>query len=146
MKKLILVARSEGNLFKMSFDEKENKQEFEKVERGDIVLINFDSQSGKEIFGNRYAVVLSPNLFNANTGFVSLCPITHTKRGFGYEVDIPEDKITIQGKNEPFYLAGVILTHQLKNLDARSRRLKVVGTMPDEIVERCMDYVSTYLC
>jgi len=130
----------------MSFDEKENKQEFEKVERGDIVLINFDSQSGKEIFGNRYAVVLSPNLFNANTGFVSLCPITHTKRGFGYEVDIPEDKITIQGKNEPFYLAGVILTHQLKNLDARSRRLKVVGTMPDEIVERCMDYVSTYLC
>src|SRR5699024_5680392 len=123
MKKLILVVLSEGNLFKMSFDEKENKQEFEKVERGDIVLINFDPQSGKEIAGNRYAVVLSPNLFNANTGFVSLCPITNTKRGFGYEVNIPENQIMIQGKNESFYLEGVILTHQLKNLDARARQI-----------------------
>lgn len=76
--------------------------------------------------------------------FVSLCPITNTRRGFGCEVDIPEDGITIQ-KNEPFYLMGVILTHQFKNLDARSRRLKVAGTMPDEIIEYCMGYVSTYL-
>lgn len=127
----------------MSFDE--NKQEFEKVDRGDIVLINFDPQSGKEITGNRYAVVLSPNLFNAKTGFVSLCPITNTKRGFGFEVDISDSEIVIQGKNEPFYLSGVILTHQLKNLDARSRRLKIVGNMPDEIIEDCLNYVNTYL-
>lgn len=125
----------------MSFD----KQEFEKVDRGDVVLINFNPQSGKEITGNRYAVVLSPNLFNANTGFVSLCPITNTRRGFGYEVDIPENEITIQGKDQEFYLTGVILTHQLKNLDARSRRLKVVGHMPDEVIEDCINYISTYL-
>lgn len=129
----------------MSYDEKANKQTFEKVDRGDIVLINFDPQSGKEITGNRYAVVLSPHLFNAHTGFVSLCPITTTKRGFGYEVAIPEAEITIQGKDKPFFLTGVILTHQLKNLDARSRRLKVVGTMPGNIVEDCIDRVSTYL-
>lgn len=126
-------------------DESQQKRNFEKVKRGDIVLINFDPQSGKEIKGNRYALILSPNLFNANTGFVSLCPITNTKRGFGYEVDIPESEIVIQKKDEEFYLSGVILTHQLKNLDARSRRLKIVGIMPDEIVSDCLDYVSTYL-
>lgn len=125
----------------MSFD----KREFEKVDRGDVVLINFNPQSGKEITGNRYAVVLSPNLFNANTGFVSLCPITKTRRGFGYEVDIPENKVTIQGKDQEFYLTGVILTHQLKNLDARSRRLKTVGYMPDEVIEDCLNRVNTYL-
>ena len=145
MKKLTLVALLERSSFKMSIDKKTKKQEFDKVERGDIVLVNFNPQSGKEIAGNRYAVVLSPNLFNANTGFVSLCPITNTKRGFGYEVDIPENQIMIQGKNESFYLEGVILTHQLKNLDARVRQLKVVGNMPSEIVEYCMDYVNTYL-
>lgn len=32
---------------------------FQKVDRGDIVLIHSDSQAGKEITGNRYAVVLS---------------------------------------------------------------------------------------
>lgn len=140
-----MVVQLEGNLFNMAFDEKPKTQAFEKVDRGDIVLINFDPQSGKEITGNRYAIVLSPNLFNANTGFVSLCPITNTKRGFGYEVAIPEDEVTIQGKDKDFYLTGVILTHQLKNLDARSRRLKVVGHVPDGVVEDCIDRVSTYL-
>lgn len=129
----------------MSLDEQEIKQDFEKVDRGDIVLINFNPQSGKEIKGNRYAVILSPNLFNANTGFVSLCPITNTKRDFGYEVDIPESEIMIQKKDGQGYLSGVILTHQLKNLDARSRRLKIVGTMPENIVQECLDYVDTYL-
>lgn len=127
----------------MPFEEK--KREFEKVDRGDIVLINFNPQSGKEIMGNRYAVVLSPNLFNANTGFVSLCPITNTKRGFGYEVDIPDSKVMIQREEEQTYLTGVIMTHQLKNLDARSRRLKIVGTLPGEIVEDCLNYIHTYL-
>lgn len=141
MKKSTLVVLLEGNFYKMSFD----KQEFEKVDRGDVVLINFNPQSGKEITGNRYAVVLSPNLFNTNTGFVSLCPITNTKRGFGYEVDIPENEIIIQGKDQEFYLTGVILTHQLKNLDARSRQLKVVGHVPDEVIEDCLIRVNTYL-
>lgn len=127
----------------MSFDKK--KQEFKKVDRGDIVLINFNPQSGKEIAGNRYAVVLSPNLFNAKTGFISLCPITNTKLGFGYEVDIPDSEVTIQRKDGESYLSGVILTHQLKNLDARSRRLKIVGSLPDEIIKDCINYVSTYL-
>lgn len=125
--------------------QKKKRRDFERVKRGDIVLINFNPQSGKEITGNRYALILSPNLFNANTGFVSLCPITNTIRDFGYEVDITESKIVIQKKDEEFYLSGVILTHQLKNLDARSRRLKIVGTVPDEIVNECLDYVNTYL-
>lgn len=43
------------------------------------------------------------------------------------------------------YLTGVIMTHQLKNLDARSRRLKIVGMMPREIVEDCLNYIHTYL-
>lgn len=118
---------------------------FKNINRGDIVLINFNPQSGKEIAGNRYAVVLSPNLFNKSTGFVSLCPITNTKRGFGYEIDIPKETVTISSKESQSYLTGVILTHQLKNLDAQARRLKVVGAMPTNIVEDCLSYIQTYL-
>lgn len=129
----------------MSKHDKRKQQDFEKVDKGDIVLINFEPQSGKEIKGNRYALILSPNLFNANTGFVSLCPITNTKRGFGYEVEIPESMVTIQKKDGEDYLTGVILTHQLKNLDARSRRLMIVGKMQEEIVDMCLDYIHTYL-
>lgn len=143
MKKLNLEDQLEVNLYNMPSEKKQ--KEFKHVDRGDIVLINFNPQSGKEITGNRYAVVLSPNLFNANTGFVSLCPITNTKRGFGYEVDIPEFKVMIQKKEQQVYLTGVILTHQLKNLDARSRRLKIVGKLPNDITKDCLNYVHTYL-
>lgn len=122
-----------------------NILDFEKVDRGDVVLINFDPQLGREITGNRYALALSPNLFNKNTGFVSLCPITNTVRGFGYEVKIPESEVKITTPNQEFFLTGVILTHQLKNLDARSRRLKIVGKMTASVTEKCIDYVNTYL-
>lgn len=118
---------------------------YEKADRGDIVLINFNPQSGKEIKGNRYAVILSPHPFNVNTGFVSLCPITNTKRGFGFEINIPDNTIVIDKKEGQGYLSGVILTHQLKNLDARARRLKIVGKLPEDITEDCLDYVHTYL-
>lgn len=129
----------------MSYKQSIGKRDFELVDRGDIVLIDFNPQSGKEMMGNRYALILSPNLFNAHTGFVSVCPITNTKRDFGFEVDIPESKVHIKHSKNEFYLTGVILTHQLKNLDARTRRLKIIGTMPSEIVEECIDYIHTYL-
>lgn len=129
----------------MSDKQSIKKRDFEIVDRGDIVLIDFNPQSGKEITGNRYALILSPHLFNANTGFVSVCPITNTKRDFGFEVDIPDSQVSITHANKKSYLTGVILTHQLKNLDARSRRLKIVGTMPDEVVDECINYVNTYL-
>lgn len=63
----------------------------------------------------------SPHLFNANIGFVSLCPITNTKRGFGYEINIPDNTIVLEKKEGQDYLSGVILAHQLKNVDARFR-------------------------
>lgn len=121
------------------------KRDFENVDRGNIVLIDFNPQSGKEIMGNRYALILSTKLFNASTGFVSVCPITNTKRGFGFEVDIPNSEVHINHEDNEFCLTGVILTHQLKNLDARSRRLKIVGIMPDRVVEECINYINTYL-
>lgn len=121
--------------------------DYKKVDRGDVVLINFNPQSGREIKGNRYALVLSPNLFNKKTGFVSVCPISNTKRDFGYEVDVPESVVNITTKEEGVekYLTGVVLTHQLKNLDLRSRRLKIVGKMDEETIRECLDYVLTFL-
>jgi len=59
--------------------------------------------------------------------------------------DIPDSQVNITNANNKFYLTGVILTHQLKKLDARSRRLKIVGTMPDRVVDECINYVNTYL-
>lgn len=52
---------------------------------------NFDSQSEKEIKGNRYAVILSPHLFNANTGF-------------GYEIIIPVNTIIVEKRRSKLFV------------------------------------------
>ncbi|MEK3884297.1 type II toxin-antitoxin system PemK/MazF family toxin [Paenibacillus sp. PL2-23] len=87
------------------------------ADRGDLVWINFNPQAGQEQAGRRSAIVLSPKAFNETTGFVSVCPITHTVRGWGYEVLLPSGLV----------FNGVILTDQIKNLDWRAGRMDIVG-------------------
>ena len=41
-------------------------------ERGDLVYVDFDAQSGREQAGIRPAIVLSPKQFNQITGFTVL--------------------------------------------------------------------------
>ncbi|WP_166246247.1 type II toxin-antitoxin system PemK/MazF family toxin [Paenibacillus turpanensis] len=105
------------------------------ADRGDLVWINFTPQAGHKQAGRRSAIVLSPRAFNATTGFVSVCPITHTVRGWGYEVLLPDGLV----------FNGVILTDQIKNLDWQARRIDIVGKAPDEVVNECLNKIHTFL-
>jgi mRNA interferase MazF len=105
------------------------------ADRGDLVWINFNPQAGHEQAGRRSAIVLSPKVFNETTGFVSVCPITHTVRGWGYEVLLPNGLV----------FNGVILTDQIKNLDWQARRIDIVGKAPNEVVQECLDKIHTFL-
>ena len=101
-------------------------------DRGDIVWIDFNPQTGHEQAGRRPAVVLSPALYNGRTGLALLCPVTNQAKGYPFEVAIP------QGLN----VTGVILADQVKSLDWRQRNATIVARMPqettDEILE-CLD-------
>jgi mRNA interferase MazF len=105
------------------------------ADRGDLVWINFNPQAGHEQAGRRSAIVLSPRAFSEATGFVSVCPITNTVRGWGYEVALPDGLV----------FKGVILTDQIKNLDWRARRIDIIGKAPEEIVNDCLDKIHTFL-
>ena len=104
-------------------------------ERGDLVYVNFNPQTGYEQGGKRPGIVLSPKSFNDITGFAAICPITNTIRGWGYEVILP-DGLAFQ---------GVILTDQVKSLDWRARNLQVKGQAPKEIVNDCLAKIHTFL-
>lgn len=105
------------------------------ADRGDLVWISFNPQAGHEQAGRRSAIVLSPKAFNETTGFVSVCPITHTVRGWGYEVLLPNGLV----------FNGVVLTDQIKNLEWQARRIDVVGKAPDEVVSECLEKIHTFL-
>lgn len=46
--------------------------------QGDIIIINFDPSSGREIKKKRPAIVVSTDNYSVVTGFVAVCPITST--------------------------------------------------------------------
>ena len=76
-------------------------------DRGHVVWIDFNPQTGHEQAGRRPAVVLSAALYNGRTGLALLCPVTNQIKGYPFEVTIP------QGLN----VTCVVLADQVKSLD-----------------------------
>lgn len=75
-------------------------------EKGDLVFMQFNPQSGRGQAGFRPAIELSPKQFNQITGFALLCPITSKEKGYPFEIKIPDG----------LEVSGVILTDQPKAL------------------------------
>jgi len=95
-------------------------------DRGDIVLLNFDPSSGKEIMKRRPAFVISRKLFNEHTGFAVVAPITSTVRGMRLEVVLPEALST----------SGSVLIHQMKSLDFIERQVQLIESAPVAITDQ----------
>lgn len=98
--------------------------------RGDIVLLNFNPQAGREQAGIRPALVISPFDYNKKVGLALFCPITRHIKGYPFEVLLPENQKT----------KGVILSDHVKNLDWQKRIKsyleKVSENTLDEVLQR----------
>src|SRR5690625_3066970 len=104
-------------------------------DRGDIVYLDFNPQTGREQAGRRPAIVLSPKAFNERTGYASVCPISKTNRKWGFHVSLP-DHLSIQ---------GVIITDQIKNLDFKARNAEFKEKTSEEVVIECLKKIRTFL-
>lgn len=85
-------------------------------DRGDIVWLTFDPQAGHERTGRRPAIVVSPAAYNRKVGLALFCPITSRKKGYPFEVALPESTA----------ITGVVLSDQIRNLDWKARRAEFV--------------------
>src|SRR5215218_2502163 len=95
-------------------------------DRGDVVWLDFNPQTGHEQAGRRPALVLSPVAYNRKVGLALVCPITSQVKGYPFEVQMPEGT----------EVAGVILADQVKSLDWRARRAKVVERVEPGVTAR----------
>jgi mRNA interferase MazF len=93
-------------------------------DRGDIVWLEFDPQSGHEQAGRRPAIVLSPRNYNERAGLMLCCPVTSKIKGYPFEVALPAN----------LRITGVVLTDQLRNLDWKARRASFIDHLPDEAI------------
>ena len=104
-------------------------------ERGDVVWLNFNPQSGHEQAGRRPAVVLSPQAYNHKVGLAIFCPITNQQKGYPFEVVIPVG----------LKATGVILSDQIKSLDWRVRQAEYLTTLPQPVLVEVMQKLKTLI-
>lgn len=92
--------------------------------RGDIIWLDFDPQSGHEQAGVRPALVLSPQEYNAKSTLCIAMPITSKIKGYPFEIPLKSKKID-----------GVILSDHIKSLDFKARNAKFCDTIDSATLE-----------
>jgi len=104
-------------------------------DRGDIVWLEFNPQTGHEQKGRRPAIVLSPHEYNLKVGLALVCPITSQVKDYPFEVPLPER----------FPIGGVIISDQIKNLDWKVRNAEFIVKAPKSVIEETINKFITLL-
>src|SRR3954454_14283697 len=98
---------------------------------GDVIWIDLDPTVGHEEAGKHPALVLSPSSYNGKTDLVIACAMTSKKKGYPFEVEMPD--------------GGIVLADQVRCLDWRVRTAEPKGTAPPEVVKRVRMLLGTLL-
>lgn len=102
--------------------------------RGDIIHLQFDPASGREMKGAHYALVVSAQAFNAR-GLVMACPIS---QGAASDARTHGTVVSLMGAGTD--TQGMVHCHQLKALDWRARQARhkesVDADISDEVAGR----------
>lgn len=107
--------------------------------RGDIIHLQFDPASGKEMKGPHFGLVLSGKLFNKN-GLVMICPIS---QGMAASARTYGTVVTLTGTGTG--TQGAIHCHQLKSLDWRERKAQFIESVPQYIVDEALSRTEAIL-
>ncbi len=103
--------------------------------RGDVVDIDFDPQAGKEIWDVRPGLVISSSDFHLKKNLAIICPITKTKRGGPFEIEIPKG----------LDVNGFIRTDQVKSPDWHARRAVFRCEIPYDTVIAVSQILETII-
>lgn len=98
-------------------------------DRQDIIWIDCNPQSGREMKDIHPFLVLSPAAFNERTSLVIGCPMTTAEYNRDNPFAVPEGLVQKSGKAVVSY----VLCHQPKSFDWRARRAKAhpMGRLSD---------------
>jgi len=104
-------------------------------DRGDILWLQFNPQSGHEQAEHRPALVLSPSSYNRVSGLMLCCPMTSQKKGYPFEVVISDQPGKI----------SVVLADQVKSLDWKTRQAVKKGTASSNVVMETLSKLQALL-
>jgi mRNA interferase MazF len=100
-------------------------------DRGEIVWLTFDPQSGHEQRGRRPALVISPIEYNRKTNLAIFVPITSKVKGYPFEVRLESKTID-----------GVILSDQIKSLDWNQREVDFIEKISKSVLTEVIENID----
>jgi mRNA interferase MazF len=103
--------------------------------RGDVIRLDLNPQKGPEQADRRPALVVSPAEYNRTVGLALVCPITSERKGYPWEVEIPDNA----------FVSGTILADQVKSLDWRQRKAEFVCTPAEKLLEEVVEKALSLL-
>lgn len=108
-------------------------------QRGDIVYLEFDPASGREMKGPHFGLVLSGKVFNQQ-GLAMICPIS---QGAAAAARTYGTIVTLMGAGTD--TLGAVHCHQLKSLDWRARKVRLKEKLPQTILDEVLSRVEAIL-
>jgi mRNA interferase ChpB len=107
--------------------------------RGDIVHLEFDPASGREMKGPHFGLVVSGKLFN-QMGLAMICPIS---QGAAALARTQGTVVTLMGSGTD--TQGAVHCHQLKSFDWRTRGVRLKETVPHNIINDVLARIEAIL-
>jgi mRNA interferase MazF len=103
-------------------------------EAGDIVMMNFDPQIGREQAKRRPALVLSDQRYNRASGLAIVCPLTSKRKPYPFALPVTVGKVD-----------GAVLVDQLKSLDWAGRKASFHSQAGPALVSKVRQYLAVLL-
>jgi mRNA interferase MazF len=101
---------------------------------GDIVMMDFDPQVGREQAKRRPAMVLTDQRYNRASGLAVVCPLTSKRKPYPFSLPITLAEIE-----------GAVLVDQLKSMDWETRKAKFYSKAEPALVSKVRQYLAVLL-
>jgi mRNA interferase MazF len=101
---------------------------------GDIVMMDFDPQVGREQAKRRPALVLTDQRYNRASGLAVVCPLTSKRKPYPFALPVTVGQIE-----------GAVLVDQLKSMDWAGRKAKFHSKADPELVSKVRQYIAVLL-
>ena len=103
-------------------------------EAGDIVMMDFDPQVGREQAKRRPALVLTDQRYNRASGLAIVCPLTSKRKPYPFALPITLGQVE-----------GAVLVDQLKSMDWAGRNAKFHSSAAPALVTKVRQYIAVLL-
>jgi mRNA interferase MazF len=103
-------------------------------EAGDIAMMDFDPQVGREQAKRRPALVLTDRRYNRASGLAVICPLTSKRKPYPFALPVTIDEVE-----------GAVLVDQLKSMDWAGREAKFHSKAEPALVGKVRQYVAVLL-